>query len=62
MNAMLYIRGVPLDYDEWRDAGCDGWGWSDVLPYFKRTERNLRHGGELHGRDGVLTVADRVVR
>lgn len=60
MNAMLYIRGVPLDYDEWREAGCVGWGWQDVLPYFKKSERNLRFNDELHGQDGPLTVADRV--
>ena len=39
---MIYIRGNPLDYDEWRDDGCTGWGWDDVLPYFKRAEDNER--------------------
>src|SRR6476659_2968580 len=33
MNAMLYVRGRPLDYDAWREAGADGWGWDDVEPY-----------------------------
>lgn len=36
VNAMVYIRGTPADYDGWRDAGCDGWGWDDVLPFFRR--------------------------
>jgi choline dehydrogenase len=59
MNAMLYVRGVRLDFDEWREAGCTGWGWSDVLPYFKRSERNVSKKDELHGQDGPLTVSDR---
>ena len=42
LNAMIYMRGNPLDYDEWRDAGCAGWGWDDLLPYFKRAEDNER--------------------
>src|SRR5271165_213966 len=36
INAMVYIRGHRADYDEWRDAGCPGWGYDDLLPYFKR--------------------------
>ncbi len=60
MNAMLYVRGVPLDYDEWRDAGCAGWGWTDVLPYFKRAERNVRGESDLHGVGGPLSVSDRI--
>ena len=42
LNAMIYIRGNPLDYDAWRDDGCTGWGWDDLLPYFKRAEDNER--------------------
>lgn len=38
INALMWYRGNPLDYDAWADAGCDGWGWSSVLPYFKRAE------------------------
>ena len=60
MNAMLYVRGVPLDYEEWKAAGCAGWGWDDVLPLFKRGERNRRFGGPLHGQDGELNVVDRI--
>ncbi|MFJ1766211.1 GMC family oxidoreductase [Amycolatopsis sp. NPDC088138] len=60
INAMLYIRGNRADYDGWRDShGAEGWGWDDVLPYFKRAEANQRHGGPLHGTDGPLNVEDR---
>lgn len=58
VNAMVYIRGTPADYDGWRDAGCDGWGWRDVLPFFRRAERNQRLAGPLHGVDGPLAVSD----
>ena len=58
LNAMLYIRGSRLDYDGWRDAGCEGWGYDDVLPYFLRSEDNSRGGGPFHGTGGPLTVAD----
>jgi choline dehydrogenase len=57
---MIYIRGNRLDYDGWRDShGADGWGFDDVLPYFKRAEANQRLGGPLHGTDGPLHVEDR---
>ncbi|WP_409462057.1 GMC family oxidoreductase [Amycolatopsis sp. GA6-003] len=60
INAMIYIRGNRADYDGWRDAhGAAGWGWDDVLPYFKRAEGNQRFGGPLHGTDGPLHVEDR---
>jgi choline dehydrogenase-like flavoprotein len=49
INAMLYVRGHPSDYDEWAKAGCDGWSWSDVLPVFRRSERNVRGSDGLHG-------------
>jgi len=58
MNAMLYIRGNRLDYDAWQDAGCTGWGFDEVLPYFKKTERNARGASEYHGADGPLHVVD----
>ena len=58
MNAMIYIRGNPLDYDSWRDAGCEGWGFADVLPYFLRSEGNERGGGRFHNGSGPLTVTD----
>ncbi|MBW7923281.1 MAG: GMC family oxidoreductase N-terminal domain-containing protein [Burkholderiaceae bacterium] len=58
VNAMVYIRGTPADYDGWRDAGCTGWGWSDVLPVFVRSERNERFAGPWHGTEGLLHVSD----
>jgi choline dehydrogenase len=57
-NAMVYIRGNRADYDGWRDAGCTGWGFEDLLPYFKRAEDNRRGASELHGTGGPLTVSD----
>jgi len=58
MNSMLYIRGAAQDYDEWRDLGCKGWGWDDVLPIFKDLERNtIDQSTEFHGRDGELFVS-----
>ncbi|MDE1181204.1 GMC family oxidoreductase N-terminal domain-containing protein [Paraburkholderia sp.] len=58
INAMIYTRGHPLDYDEWSALGCDGWSWSDVLPYFRRAEGNQRGADAWHGDDGPLTVSD----
>jgi len=60
VNAMLYIRGNKLDYDEWADLGCKGWSYDEVLPYFKVHERNERLADEYHGTDGELNVADQV--
>lgn len=59
INAMIYIRGNPRDYDQWRDLGCDGWGWDDVLPYFKRAEGNSLGNSDLHSAEGPLQVAER---
>jgi choline dehydrogenase len=58
MNAMIYIRGHRLDYDGWRDAGNEGWGYADVLPYFKKAEHNERLTDEYHGVGGLLNVTD----
>lgn len=58
INAMIYIRGARADYDAWRDAGCEGWGYDDVLPYFRRSEDNSRGADEFHGAGGPLPVAD----
>ncbi|HEV2503902.1 MAG TPA: GMC family oxidoreductase N-terminal domain-containing protein [Mesorhizobium sp.] len=58
INAMLYIRGQHEDYDTWRDLGCPGWGWDDVLPTFRRLERNERLDGTYHGTNGPLPVSD----
>ena len=56
INGMIYMRGHPLDYDEWRQMGLTGWSWEDVLPYFRRLERHHR-GGEHHGADGPLHIS-----
>ncbi|MCY0094242.1 GMC family oxidoreductase [Hoeflea ulvae] len=58
LNAMLYVRGHPSDYDDWAKAGCDGWGWTDVLPLFRRCERNVRGSDDFHGASGPLEVAE----
>ncbi len=58
MNAMLYVRGRPLDYDLWESQGCPGWGWNDVRPYFLRAENNERGESEHHASGGPLNVAD----
>lgn len=61
MNAMMYVRGRPLDYDGWRDAGCEGWGFSDVLPYYRRMENYEAAGDpEAHGVGGPVQVEDLV--
>jgi choline dehydrogenase-like flavoprotein len=58
MNAMLYVRGRPLDYDLWERQGAPGWGWQDVLPYFLRSEDNVRGASEFHGTGGPLRVGE----
>lgn len=58
LNAMLYIRGHPADYDDWVAQGCDGWGWADMLPWFIRSERNQRGADDLHGGSGPLQVGE----
>ena len=58
INAMVYIRGNRWDYDNWKALGCDGWGYDDVLPWFKRAEHNVRGESEFHGDDGPLWVSD----
>ncbi|MGH7118342.1 MAG: GMC family oxidoreductase [Acetobacteraceae bacterium] len=59
INAQVYIRGRPEDFDGWRDAfGCPGWGYADVLPYFVKAEGNQRLSSPVHGFDGPLLVSD----
>jgi choline dehydrogenase len=58
INGMVYIRGHALDYDGWRQLGNVGWSWSDVLPYFKRSENQVRGPSEAHGASGELSVDD----
>jgi choline dehydrogenase len=58
MNAMLYVRGRPLDYDGWEAQGAPGWGYADVLPYFIKAEDNVRGRSEYHGVGGPLHVSE----
>jgi choline dehydrogenase len=58
MNAMLYVRGRPLDYDSWEAQGAPGWGYRDVLPYFVKSEDNVRGASEFHGAGGPLRVSE----
>ncbi|HYC44420.1 MAG TPA: GMC family oxidoreductase N-terminal domain-containing protein [Burkholderiales bacterium] len=58
INGMVYVRGQREDYDEWRDLGNAGWGYADVLPYFRKAEDNQRGADEYHGVGGPLTVSD----
>jgi choline dehydrogenase len=57
INGMLYARGHPRDYDQWRQLGLEGWGYDDVLPYFKRVERDSRGDGPFHGGGGALAIS-----
>jgi choline dehydrogenase-like flavoprotein len=58
INGMVYMRAAPQEYDEWRDLGNPGWGFEDVLPYFKKSERNERGESKFHGARGPLNVTD----
>ena len=56
INGMFYMRGHSLDYDTWRQMGCEGWSYADILPYFKRMETSWRGAGAYHGDKGPLHV------
>ena len=56
INGMFYMRGHSHDFDTWRDMGCEGWGYRDVLPYFKRMETSWRGANDYHGNSGPLSV------
>ena len=56
INGMFFMRGHSLDFETWRQMGCEGWGYADVLPYFKRMESSWRGAGPDHGGDGRLPV------
>jgi len=58
INAMLYVRGQKEDYDSWAEQGCEGWGWDDVLPYFKKAENNVNGANDAHGDSGPLQVSN----
>ncbi|QDM14617.1 choline dehydrogenase [Tardiphaga sp. vice352] len=58
INGLLYVRGQHEDYDRWRQLGNTGWGFDDVLPYFKKAEDQQRGGDDYHGSGGPLPVSD----
>ncbi|HSF95120.1 MAG TPA: choline dehydrogenase [Thermohalobaculum sp.] len=58
LNGLLYIRGQRQDYDHWRQLGNAGWGWDDVLPFFRMSEAQERGADDLHGAGGPLAVSD----
>ncbi len=57
INAMVYIRGQKEDFEDWKEMGNPGWGWDDVLPYFKKSETNDKGGDDYRGGDGPVHVA-----
>ncbi|MGI9363559.1 MAG: GMC family oxidoreductase [Rhizobiaceae bacterium] len=57
INAQVYTRGNPLDYDEWRQMGCEGWSYEDVLPYFRKAEDNDSWENKYHGKGGPIGVS-----
>ncbi len=58
INGLLYVRGQHEDYDRWRQHGNAGWGYDDVLPYFKKAENQTRGADDYHGAGGPLPVSD----
>ena len=58
INGMIYMRGQPEDFDSWAETGCVGWGWEDVLPYFRKSEDQERGSDEFHGVGGPVAVSD----
>lgn len=58
INGLIYVRGQPEDYDGWAALGNRGWGWRDVLPYFRKLEHNTRGASDFHGADGPLWCSD----
>lgn len=58
INGLVYIRGLQRDYDDWASAGCHGWGWKDVEPFFQRAEGFGGKGSPSLGRDGPLSVCE----
>lgn len=58
INGMIYMRGQARDYDQWRQMGCAGWGWDDVLPYFRKSEDYFAGADEMHGAGGEWRVEE----
>jgi len=62
INGMIYMRGQAADYDGWRQMGCTGWGWDDVLPHFKRHEDYVEGASDAHGAGGEWRVENQRLR
>src|ERR1700755_1758695 len=60
INGMVYMRGTATDYDGWRQRGCEGWDWENVLPFFKKAENQERGADDFHGVGGPLNVSNPV--
>jgi choline dehydrogenase len=58
INAMVYIRGNPKDFDDWAAQGAVGWSYEELLPYFIKSDANESKHGDLHGMDGPIYVSD----
>jgi choline dehydrogenase len=58
INGLVFLRGAPSDYDGWEAQGATGWGYKDVLPYFKRMEHNVRGADAYRGQGGPMTISD----
>ena len=56
VNAMIALRGVPADYDDWAENGASGWDWNSVLPFFRKLEYDVDFDGDLHGTDGPISI------
>lgn len=62
INGMIYMRGQARDYDLWRQLGCPGWSWNDVLPFFRKSENHYRGADDMHGASGEWRVEKARVR
>ena len=62
INGMIYMRGQARDYDLWRQLGCEGWSWDDVLPYFRKSQDHYRGADDMHGAGGEWRVEKSRVR
>ena len=56
INGMVHFRGHPKDFDEWAELGCTGWGYNDLIPFFKRSEEHWSGGNDLRGKNGPIKV------
>jgi choline dehydrogenase len=62
INGLAYIRGNPLDYDNWQQMGNSGWGWDDIYPHFLKSECNADIANHFHGQDGEMGVSNPLFR